>query len=339
MKKILQKLIANNKLEDDDLKKIILYLEDSNSEDIVISSFISLLKAKGINTDEFILLVKHFRPQPLLKLKTSLDRPVIDIVGTGGDGANTLNISTTSAIITAACGVKVAKHGNRSVSSKCGSADLLDKWGISLDCNKESLMNCLSRVGITFLSAPHFNPLMKRVAPIRKALGFPSCFNYLGPFLNPCQLSHILLGVADIEFMETAIMTLKEQGFKRAMVVNCCGLDELATIGKNEYYELTNGLITRSTLDPLDYGFAIGELSDLMGDDVEYNSQVLEDVLKAIKTDENLVLRETLILNSGCALYLVDKCPTIKAGCEMARQLLDSSLAYDKLVEWRNYIN
>lgn len=308
--------------------------------EVEIASFLSLFSVKGnCHTDNLFLLLNQIR-QPLFNtLGSQSSQPVIDIVGTGGDGANTLNISTVSSIIVASSGIKVAKHGNRSISSKCGSADLLEAWGIKLTHEVDYLLNCLDQVGITFFLATHFNPTFGLLGPVRKKLGFPTCFNKLGPFLNPCQLTHTLIGVADPDFLKPAICLLQKQGYQRAAVVHCCGLDELTTIGENQYYLLDQGKISYHTLDPTELGFSLGNLKDLQGNYAETNKIVLGHLLEGKHQDLKTTLLETIILNVGFVLYLVGKTDSLLAGCQLARQYTLSGQGGKLLAKWKGYQN
>ena len=336
MKKTLASLLKKTHQSSHYLHNIIDAIRQNTISDIEIASFISLLTAKGVDLSELFYLITELRPSPLIEL--TYPSPTIDIVGTGGDGSNTLNISTVSSILVASHGIKVAKHGNRSVSSKCGSADLLLNWGIPLTADTPHLLRCLEATDITFFSAPHYNPIMKKIGPIRKTLGFPTCFNKLGPFITPYNVTTILLGVADPLFLADAVSLLQLQGFNRAIVVHCCGLDEFTTIGRNEYYELDNGIASHHYISPNDVGFKEGKLEDLIGDDADFNKKVLTTLLKGDTTTISSTLVDTICLNVGVALYLVGEAKNIKDGCYKAKINLLEGNGYKKLVEWQEFI-
>ncbi len=338
MKEIIERLPKTELLSDTIFNNLVKSLVDYENNHYQLAALITILTIYKISTKQLITLITSFRHQPLYTFSGASEIPVIDIVGTGGDGANSLNISTTTSLIVAAAGIKVAKHGNRSISSKCGSADLLEAWGVPLTNNDNNqLVACLEKVGITFFLASEFSPLMKRLSPIRKNLGFRTCFNNLGPFLNPFNLNHILLGVAETGFMLTAINILKEMGYKKAMVVHCGGLDELTTLTTNEYYFLEDNQISYHRLEPEQLGFTRGTLSDLQGGDANYNGHILKKLLQGKLEEINKTLLETIILNVAASLYLVNKVSSINDGCVLAEQIIKSGGGYEKLIEWTQF--
>jgi anthranilate phosphoribosyltransferase len=256
----------------------------------------------------------------------------IDVCGTGGDGHGTFNVSTAVAIVAAACGVNVAKHGNRAVSSQSGSSDVLGALGLNLDLTTEQHEACLAAVGISFLPAPMFHPAMARVAPVRRELGLRTLFNLLGPLSNPAGTTRQLVGVFSPTWMEPVARTLQALGGERAWVVHGAdGLDELSTTGVNEVVAFDGaGPLQYLSIDAQDYGLARAALADLKGGDAAHNAAAM----KAIFAGARGPYADIVALNAGAALVIAGKCQDLKAGIALAQSALHSGAAGEKLAAW-----
>jgi len=266
---------------------------DSNQ----IAAFLVLLRSKRETSDEILGIVRGMQK---MMVALSISLPVLDIVGTGGDGANTINISTGAAILAASCGVKIAKHGNRSVSSQCGSADILEALGVNINLPPTEIVRCIEKVGIGFCFAPNFHPAMKAIKDIRKNLMVPTCFNILGPLLNPAQAKYLLIGVFSQDLMNVMAEVILNLGVKRAMVFHGNGLDELSCVGSAKVLEVTPSGIKPLILCPEVFGFAKCNVEDLRGGTAKENAVIIRDVFKGKAGS----IADTMILNAAVALYI-----------------------------------
>jgi len=290
------------------------------------AAFLTALRLKGETTDEILGAARLLRSK--VRPVQHHQEMTFDNCGTGGDGSGTFNISTTAAIIIAACDIPVAKHGNRSVSSSCGSADVLQQLGVELLLSPEQIGECIDEVGFGFLFAPNLHPAMKTVAPVRKELGFRTIFNLLGPLTNPASATHQLIGVFDSSYVERIAEAGRRLGITRVMVVhNQEGLDEIATTGLNQICTAENGTCRSFQLDPQDYHFQRCNVSDLRGGDAGQSANITLSILRG----EKGARRETVILNVAVALHLVGKADSIDTGIEIAADCVDSGLALRKL--------
>jgi len=301
---------------------------------VQISSFLTASIMKGVTIDELAaaaLVMRNFAK----RIKLS-NRVVLDTCGTGGDRIGTFNISTISAIIVSAAGVCVAKHGNRSVSSKCGSADLLEALGVKIGASENKVKDCIEKVGMGFMFAPLFHPAMKFAQPIRKELGIRTIFNFLGPLTNPAFAKYQLLGVSDPQLLRQFILTLKELGSIHVMtVMGNDGLDEITTTTKTQVCELKNGKIKEFTLTPSEFGIKKANIKDLLGNDKKTNVKITREILDGKKGPR----RDIACLNAGAALHVAGVARTIKEGFELAKITIDSGRAKEKLrflVEFTN---
>ena len=230
-----------------------------------VAAFLTAMRAKGATANEIAGLAKSMRDR-VVKVETGLDN-IVDIVGTGGAAVKTFNVSTASALVAAGAGVHVAKHGNRAITSKCGSADVLTALGVKIDPTPEVIAECVREARVGFMFAPMFHPAMKYVQPIRKALGFRTVFNILGPLANPAHVPALVLGVADEALLETMAQALNMLGTRYAMVVHSNGLDEISTAGITKIIELKDGQMQPKELNPADLGIAPGVLDGLVVQD------------------------------------------------------------------------
>lgn len=292
-----------------------------------IGAYIAALRLKGESIDEITASAQVMREKAPL-VQTEGD--VLDIVGTGGDRSFTFNVSTISSLVVAAAGVRVAKHGNRSASSKCGSADVLEALGVKLDLTAEQAAGLLRTTGICFMFAQAFHGSMKYAAGPRRELGIRTIFNILGPLANPARANLQLLGVYDAALCQPLAQVLANLGVRRAMVVyGLDGLDEVSLCGQTQVSELIDQRVSNYLLSPEDFGLASCTLGDLRGGDAQENAQIARDILSG----ETGPKRDMVLLNSAAALYMAGKADGLKAGVEAARELIDSGKAAAKLEE------
>ncbi|EAW38203.1 anthranilate phosphoribosyltransferase [Lyngbya sp. PCC 8106] len=314
---------------------------------VISGAILAAIQSKGVSASELVGMVKVLRQQAL-KSNSPIDTvPMIDTCGTGGDGASTFNISTAVAFVAAAAGVKVAKHGNRSSSSKAGSADVLEALGLNLSASPERVEAAASEVGITFLYAPGWHPAFKAIMPLRKTLKIRTVFNLLGPLLNPMQPTGQVIGVYDSSLVETVALALTQLNIRRAVVVHGReGLDEvgLADLTDAAFVSKTpNGTIGEHTVNltvisPTDSGIATVPTSALKGGDVNDNAEILKAVLQGKGTQAQ---QDVVALNAAMALYVgesVSYAESISKGVAIAKEVLASGQAWKKLEELSQFL-
>jgi len=296
-----------------------------NATNAQIAAFITALRMKGETIDEITACAMSMRN---IGLKLAHEGDVLDIVGTGGDEAYTFNISTVSSLIISAAGVPVAKHGNRSVSSKCGSADVLEALGVKIDIPVEKSESLLKEIGICFLFAPIYHSSMKYAAPVRRELGIRSIFNILGPLSNPANANLQLLGVYNESLVEPMAKVLANLGVKRAMVVHGQdGLDEVSLSAKTTVCEVKDGKTDCYILDPKELGFEYCKPGDLVGDDPTANAEIAKRILSGDKGPK----RDVVVLNSAVCLKLAFDNKTLKECITIAADMIDSGKAMEQL--------
>lgn len=299
-----------------------------------IISFLILLNKKGETAEELTAAVTVMRRHVT---RISVNKEVIlDTCGTGGDRKGTFNVSTVVAFVASGCGICVAKHGNRSVSSCCGSADILEALGININMTKETIERCLDDIGIAFLFAPNLHPAMKYAMPARKHIGAKTMFNILGPLTNPAGATHQLLGVYDAYWTEILAHVLGNLGTAHAMVVHGeDGLDEITTTTKTLISEEYKGKINNYEISPEDFGFKRTNPEDLAGGTASANAKIVMDILKG-KTGPQ---RDIVLLNAAAAAYTSDKVKSIKEGIKLVSESIDSGRALEKLELLKEYSN
>ncbi len=303
---------------------------ESNREDI--ASFLLALREKGPTIDEITGAARIMR-RHLVGVNT-VHKDILDTCGTGGDKTNTFNISTVTALVVAGAGAVVAKHGNRSVSSKCGSADILEALDVNLDMDTSRLNACLDEVGIAFLFAQKLHPAMKNVAPVRKELGVETIFNLLGPLTNPANATHQMIGVYARKYVKPMVQVLKNLGSKRALVVHGAdGLDEITTTDKTFICEYNGEEIFSYDIDPDELGIPFAKPEDLKGGHLEDNVRIVREILDGAPGPK----RDIVLLNSAYALYISEKAANIEDGLQMARDSIDSGKAKAKLAQLRDF--
>lgn len=301
--------------------------------DAQIGSFVTALRMKGETIPEITGFARVMRQKAVPMPGCSAS---IDIVGTGGDMVGTFNISTTSAFVGAGAGLKVAKHGNRSVSSKSGAADVLEALGVKIGLTPAQASQCLNTCGVSFLFAPSFHGSMRFAAAPRKEIGVRSVFNILGPLANPALADYILLGVYEEDLMEPMARVLMNLGIKGAMIVHGSdGLDEVTISGVTEVCEIRDGKLIKYQLDPADYGLSYAPLEEILGGTAQENAQITRDILDGKPGPK----RDIVVLNTACALYIAQKADSIAEGVRMAAQSIDSGEAKKKLDQLKSLTN
>ena len=328
----IHKLIEKQDLTKHESYECVKEIMTGTASEGMIASFLTALRIKGETIPEIAGAAMAMREMST-KIETS--RPnVIDTCGTGGVGLGTFNISTAAAIIAAAAGATVAKHGNRAVSSKSGSADVLQTLGVNIDAPKGIVEKCLNEIGIAFLYAPVLHTAMKYATPVRRELGIRTIFNILGPLTNPAGAKRQVLGVFRTMLTDMLANVLQDIGTERALVVHGIGgLDELSTFGDTRITELKNGTITSYNFHPKSVGITLTEIRYLAGG----NNQTNADIIRSILNGKKGAPRDAAALNAGAAIYTADIAPSIAEGVGMAMEALDSGAAQKKLQELIEY--
>ena len=294
--------------------------------DIEIAAFLGALHARGEQPSEIAGAAEAFR-QAAQSFSTDATG-IIDVVGTGGDGVGTINVSTASAFVAASMGLSVAKHGNRAVSSKAGAADLIEAAGIPLDLSPVSSAQLLERTGFCFLFAQKYHPAMRFVAPVRAALKNPTIFNLIGPLVNPAHLSYQVLGVGKHELLDDVAQALASLGLEHALVVHGSGTDELAVHGQTEVREITREGISAFTCTPEELGITPAPLSDLIGGDASDNLRLITDIFNGSGVPAQ---RDAIAATTGAMLYLAGKAPSLSEGTAAALAQLASGAVAEHL--------
>jgi len=322
----IEHIIAKQSLSYAQAKALFDQIMQGNMSDIELSALLIGLKMKGEVSDEIAGAAASMRENavPFITNKTQL----ADSCGTGGDGSNTINISTTAAIVAAAAGINMVKHGNRSVSSNSGSADLLKALGINIDMTPEVAARCLESTNFTFLFAPHYHSGVRHAMNVRTSLKTRTIFNILGPLANPAAPEVQLLGVYDESLCMPMAQTLNTLGTKRAMIVHGSGTDEIALHGSTQVVELNNGKITQYTLNPSDFDLANYSLEQLAGEGPQYNANASLAILQAKGTEAH---NAAIVVNVAALLYLTGQAQSLKQGAQITHSLLRSGKAMDTL--------
>lgn len=335
MKEILAKLVAGNDLSVEEAKKAQEIILTGQATDAQIAAFLTALRMKGETIDEITGLASVLRDKANT-IAPKVDKHV-DLVGTGGDCTYSFNISTTSAFVVAAAGLSVAKHGNRSISSKSGAGDVLEALGVNISADPDVVSRCVETVGIGFMFAPHFNPAMKYVGKVRKELGFRTVFNTLGPLSNPSRAKAMVVGVYDKNLTETIANAMMNMGVERALVVSGNdNMDEITLTGATTISEIKDNTVNTYTVTPEQFGFETVELKELQGGDGKVNAQITKDILSG---KEKGAKRNIVLLNAGATLYAGGMCSSIEEGIKLAEKTIDSGKAasiIDALVEASN---
>jgi anthranilate phosphoribosyltransferase len=334
MKPFILKLKRNENLLQSEIEEVMQSIMSGDAPKEEIATFLMALREKGATVEEITGAAQVMR-KFAVKIRTK-HKDILDTCGTGGDKKGTFNISTITAFVVAGAGCIVAKHGNRSMSSKCGSADLLEGLGVNISLNEEELSECLDQVGIAFLFAQRMHPAMKNVAQIRKELGVETIFNLLGPLTNPAGATHQMMGVYNHDLVDPMAHVLQNLGSKRAIVVHGAdGLDEITTTGETFISELSNNEVIDYHISPDELGVDIAKEEDFRGGDIETNMSIARTVLSGEKGPK----RDIVLVNAAYGLYVDEKVTSVTEGMELAAKTIDSGRAKSKLEELVEFTN
>ena len=290
-----------------------------------LRAFLTTLARRGETAEEIAAAVRVLRAHAVA-LPLSRPSELCDTCGTGGDGQGTINVSTLAALIAAAAGVRVAKHGNRAASSRCGSADVLEALGVNLEASPAQVARCIEEIGFGFCFAPRFHPALNAVAAIRKELGIRTMFNLVGPLANPAPLTFQLVGVAEARWLRPMAEALMRLGVRHGLVVHGSdGLDEVTTTTDTELLEVRGGSVTSRRLMPEHVGLRRARLDEVRGGEAAQQAQIAREVLAGRGTE---AARDLVALNAGCAIYVADRAGTIEEGVATARRVLHSGEAF-----------
>lgn len=333
IKEAILKLAKKEDIGYDMAKTVMNEIMSDRASEVQKSAYLTALSMKGETIGEITASAEEMRNHCIRLLH---DMDVLEIVGTGGDGANSFNISTTSSIVIASGGVPVAKHGNRAASSKSGAADVLEALGVNITVPPEKSAKMLEKIGICFLFAQNYHIAMKYVGPVRRELGIRTIFNILGPLANPAGANMELMGVYDEELVEPLAKVLFNLGVKNAMVVyGQDKLDEISMSAPTTVCEIKDGVFSNYVIQPEDFDYTRCKKEDLEGGTPAENAEITRAILNGEKGPK----RDAVALNSGAALYIAGKAASLNAGIKMAEELIDSGKAKEKLEEFIRYSN
>jgi len=351
IREAIARVVDGENLTEAEAIEVMTQIMDGETTEAQIASFLTALRMKGETVEEITGCARVMRDHAIqvrvAKPKeqiVDIDRDeinidwetIVDTCGTGGDNTHTFNISTTTAFVVAGAGVLVAKHGNRSVSSRCGSADVVEALGVNLEVPRGIVEKCVNNIGIGFLYAPSLHAAMRYAISPRKQIGIRTVFNILGPLTNPARATSQVLGVYKPELTETLAYVLKGLGSKRAFIVyGKDALDEISITGKTRISELNRGEVRTYDVQPEDFGLERGTLDDIRGGDTKENARITRDILEG----KDGPRRDIVLLNAGFALCAAGKVENVKDGIKMARESIDSGKALkklEKLIEFTN---
>ena len=327
----IKKLVLKENLNEAQIKEVMDEILEKRATEAQIASFLTALRMKGETAEEITSTVFLLRKKgEILNIDT---KDVIDIVGTGGDGANTFNISTTTLFVVASSGLKIAKPGNRAASSKCGAADVLEALGVNINHTNEENQRIFEQTGICFMFAPTYTPILKNVQKVRKEIKIRTIFNCLGPLINPARAKMQIVGVYSKDLIEPVINSMKNLGVQKGMVLfGECGLDEGSIVSKTYYSQIKDGEIIKGEFCPEDFGLKRAKLNDIQGGDFKENALILKGILdNSIKGAK----RDVVLLNSALSFYVSSKVKTIKEGIELSDKLIKNGSAYKKFIEFQ----
>ncbi|MFC1868097.1 anthranilate phosphoribosyltransferase [Thermodesulfobacteriota bacterium] len=340
IKRLISKVVRGEDLTESEMEKAMDEIMSGEATPAQIGSFITGLRLKGETVDEITGAARTMRAKAT-KIKVNHefinidrddintdDETILDIVGTGGDGTRTFNVSTTTAFVAAGAGVTVAKHGNRAVSSMCGSADVLENLGVNLGISSSDVERCVNEIGIGFLFAPIFHGAMKHAAGPRREIGIRTIFNLLGPVTNPAGASALVLGVYELGLTDKIALVLKKLGTREAFVV--CGegtFDEISICGPTRVSHLKDGQVDTFQITPEDYGFKRAALEDIVGGDAKENANIVRNILSGEKGPK----RDMVLLNASAAFIATGRAGDFMEGIEIGKETIDSGKALEKL--------
>ncbi|TXJ37496.1 anthranilate phosphoribosyltransferase [Brachyspira aalborgi] len=330
IKEAILKLSKKENLNYEEAKEVMNEIMSGKATAVQMSSYLTALSMKGETIEEITGSAAGMRAN-CIKLLHNME--VLEIVGTGGDNSNSFNISTASAIVIAAGGVAVAKHGNRAASSKCGAADVLEEFGININISPEKSREILSKINICFLFAQNYHIAMKYVAPVRKELGIRTVFNILGPLSNPAGANIELMGVYDESLIEPLAKVMQNLGVKRGMVVyGTDKIDEISMSSETKVCEILDKENLKSyTISPKDFGYDFYDKKELEGGDRKENAEIIRNIFNL---KDNGAKRKAVCMNAGAGFYIAKKVKNIKEGVQMAESLIDEKKAFEKLEDF-----
>ena len=318
-------VVAGHSLNREQATEVMQEIMEGEATPAQLGAFLTALRLKGESTEEIAGMAAVMREKAL---RVNAQGPLLDVVGTGGDGKNTFNISTASAFVAAACGAKVAKHGNRAASSSCGAADVLEALGVRIDLTPEGVEQCIEKAGMGFMLAQAFHPSMRYAAPVRREIGIRTIFNILGPLTNPARAQCMLLGVAYPqlgEFMAEALQLLE---IRHALVVHGeDGMDEITLSGSSQVWEVRQGEVRNWTINVADTGLPHADTEDLKGGSAEENAATMRRLFQG----EGGPIRDAVLLNSGAALLAAELAGDLREGIAMAAQAIDTGAALERV--------
>ena len=330
IKEVILKLSKKENLNYEEAKEVMNEIMSGKATAVQMSSYLTALSMKGETIEEITGSAAGMRAN-CIKLLHNME--VLEIVGTGGDNSNSFNISTASAIVIAAGGVAVAKHGNRAASSKCGAADVLEELGININISPEKSREILSKINICFLFAQNYHIAMKYVAPVRKELGIRTVFNILGPLSNPAGANIELMGVYNESLIEPLAKVMQNLGVKRGMVVyGTDKIDEISMSSETKVCEILDKENLKSyTISPKDFGYDFCDKKELEGGSVKENAEIIRNIFNL---KDNGAKRKAVCMNAGAGFYIAKKVKNIKEGVQMAENLIDEKKAFEKLEDF-----
>jgi anthranilate phosphoribosyltransferase len=334
--KYLEIILDGGNLSFEQAQQLLDTVFEGEVSDVQIASFLAMMRMKQATAAEIAGLAKSLRDHAV-RVEAGIDN-LIDTCGTGGAAIKTFNISTASALVAAGAGAYVAKHGNRGITSKCGSADVLEELGVNIDPGPEGVAECIKQAHIGFMFAPKFHPAMRFVQPIRKSLDFRTAFNILGPLANPAFAQAQVMGVAEQGLMERICETLKMLGVKKAMVVHGQGMDEISTLGKTQIRQLADNYVTSFELDPAEFGISHSSIDELGSGDAIANAQIIRDILEGRDKGPR---KDIVLLNSAAAIIVAGLTDDFSSAIEVANESITECKAaqcLEKLIEVSNNV-
>ena len=327
IKRAISKVIGRGDLSEEEARKTMEEIMSGEATNAQIAAFLTGLRLKGERVEEIAAFARVMR-EFCSRIEPKTRGILVDTCGTGGDRVKTFNISTASAIVAAGAGIPIAKHGNRSVTSKCGSADVLEMCGVNIGLAPKKVEKCIERIGFGFMFAPMFHGAMKYAAPVRKEIGIRTVFNILGPLTNPAGAKAQVMGVYDPSMTETLANVLKELGTKHAMVVHGLdGLDEISNVGETRISELCDDDVNTYIMKPEDIGFDRAVSGEIMGHGAEDNAILMIKLLNGGDGPRG----DVVLMNSAAAIIVGGRAENFEEGVEIAREAIDSGRAYDLL--------
>lgn len=329
MKNYLKKLVANENLDFYEIREIVRSIVKKEVSEAQIGAFLVAITQKGVTADEFFAFAAAMRE---FSNRIVVDKYVVDSCGTGADLSKTINVSTASAFVANVCGASIIKQTNSSITSSCGSSDLLKELDINIARIPQDAKSYFSKNNIVFVHSPYFNEFARVNNPIRQQIGIKTIFNYLGPLINPSFPNAQLLGVSSYEMCEKIVYALQKLGTDRALVVNGINpnIDEISICSKTVVYELKNGEISKYEISPEDFGFKTADISEIQGGNAKENSQIIKSIFKGeIKGP----MKNIISMNAGAMIYLAGIKPDMFEGAKLAQELIESGAVYEKLNE------